>query len=95
MAVLVRDPNPLPQQQYDGMASNAQLIEAIKNAPGFIAHLAVPGPNGITVMEIWESRENADRWLQDVILPAMRQAGIPQETQPDYQDLHNIILPGQ
>jgi hypothetical protein len=42
MAFFVRDDGRVTRQQYDGMASNPQLVEAIKNAPGFIAHFAVP-----------------------------------------------------
>jgi hypothetical protein len=93
MAVLARDTDPFPREAYDGLANSPELLAAVKAAPGFIAHLAVAGADGVTIMEVWHSRADAERFVAETILPALRQAGIPEAPRVEYQELHNLILP--
>ena len=94
MAVLLRDVNPFPKEAYDGMAQNPELLAAIRRAPGFIAHLAVPADGGLTIMELWDSRAAAERFIREAVLPMMQQAGIQEAPQVEFQELHNLVLPG-
>ena len=34
-----------------------EILEELKDQPGFLLHVALPGPEGIVVTEIWESQE--------------------------------------
>ena len=54
-----------------------QVRAQLKAAPGFVAHAGTPTPRGFRVTEIWESRDDCTRFLQDTIMPIAQQAGIP------------------
>ena len=44
---------------------------------GGIFHIAGPSPNGgWRVVEVWESREDADRFFREHYIPALRDAGV-------------------
>jgi hypothetical protein len=44
---------------------------------GGIFHIAGPSPNGgWRVVEVWESREEADRFFREQYIPALRDAGV-------------------
>ena len=40
---------------------------------GVSFHVAGPSGDGMRLVEIWESREQYDRWMQDTIQPALRE----------------------
>jgi len=49
-----------------------------ERAGGGIVHLAGPGPRGgFRVIEVWDSKEDAERFLQERLLPAVRAVGAP------------------
>jgi hypothetical protein len=60
------------QELYDQVRSYLGL-----NRPaGGIFHCAGPSPNGgWRVIEVWESREEADRFFQEQFLPAIQALG--------------------
>jgi hypothetical protein len=50
---------------------------------GGIFHIAGPSPNGgWRVIEVWESEEQADRFFQEQLVPALRAAGVPSPLPP-------------
>ncbi len=64
MAVLITAENQgQTQQGYDGMLG--VLADSIKQAPGFILHTAHPVEGGWRVIEVWESKDDANRFLQN------------------------------
>jgi Antibiotic biosynthesis monooxygenase len=65
MAVLVRHRvSGMTPQQYDESAP--PLVEKLKTQPGFLYHVAFVDEGGrFTVSEIWESKEQHDRWFSE------------------------------
>jgi hypothetical protein len=63
----------VPQADYDVMIDSMRPMYL--GAPGFVAHVAVVHEGGFRVSEIWESQEDAEAWLRDVIVPSMERAG--------------------
>lgn len=58
--------------------------------PGGVFHLAAAGDDGkIKIVEIWDSREEAEAWGEKVA--AARQAGGFAEPSVEYLDVHNVI----
>ena len=69
----------------------ARMNEQMKSFPGFIAHARGPIPGGVQVTEVWESQEAHERWVREVIAPAMQQAGMGQVPPSNYLPLEAVI----
>ena len=68
MAVIVRHRAPeLTQELYDQVAP--PLIESVKNAPGFLAHVSYVDGDGFAISEVWESQEQHDEWFNATVVP--------------------------
>jgi heme-degrading monooxygenase HmoA len=76
----------LDASAYDQASS--QLTPVLKQQPGFIYHVAFETPEGFTVSEIWESKEQHDRWIDEHVRP-----NVPAEITVEEIDIHNIITP--
>lgn len=61
---------------------------------GAIFHVGWFPDGGITVMDVYESQEQFDRFMQDRLMPAFQQIGL--EGQPDVEwfDAHAVFNPG-
>jgi heme-degrading monooxygenase HmoA len=71
---------------YDQAAS--QLTPRLKQQPGFLYHVAFAESDGLTVSEIWESREQHDRWFDEQVKP-----NVPADITIEAIDVHNIVTP--
>jgi heme-degrading monooxygenase HmoA len=71
---------------YDQAAS--QLAPQLKEQPGFLYHAAFADSDGFTVSEIWESKEQHDRWFADSVTP-----NVPAEIAVEEVEIHNIVTP--
>lgn len=72
--------------KYD--QSSSELIPQLKQQPGFLYHVAYPTADGMIVSEIWESREEHDRWFDEYVKP-----NIPAEIDVEAIDVHNVVTP--
>jgi heme-degrading monooxygenase HmoA len=71
---------------YDQASS--QLIPRLKEQPGFMYHVAFATADGMTVSEIWESREQHDRWFVEHVKP-----NVPAEIDVEAIEVHNVVTP--
>ena len=69
----------------------AQVVEQIKTFPGFIAHARGPIPGGVQVTEVWETEEAHERWVREVIAPAMQRFGMAEVPPSQYLPLEAVI----
>lgn len=60
----------------------APIHDQLKVYPGFIAEAAGPTQDGYQVTQVWESQEAHERWLREVVVPAMQRAGMDQPLPP-------------
>ena len=67
-----------PIEAYD--ATHAEVMEAAgpQQVPGFILHVGRAIEGGFEIIEVWESREQAEAFNRDVVWPAMKRAGMPE-----------------
>jgi heme-degrading monooxygenase HmoA len=87
MAVLFRHHSVgMDLATYD--EASAQLLPQLKQQPGFVYHVAFMESDGLTVSEIWESREQHDRWFNEQVKP-----NVPGEITVEAIDVHNIVTP--
>ena len=78
------------QEQYDKVLEILQL--GGKSPPGQIFHVAGPIEGSWCVVDVWESQEAFDRFLQEKLGRAMQEAGVP-PPQPKVVPVHNILRP--
>jgi hypothetical protein len=76
----------MDEATYDQAAS--QLIPQLTQQPGFLYHVAFAESGGFTVSELWESREEHDRWFNEYVKP-----NVPAEIAVEVLDVHNIVTP--
>jgi len=88
MAVLVTAEVPgQTQQGYDDMLGG--LAALIRQAPGFVAHMAHPVEgHGWRVLEIWDSKAQSDAFFVKVVVPHLPPRMHPKRT---YQELHSLL----
>ena len=87
MAVLITaEVQGQTQQGYDGMLVN--LADGLKQAPGFILHTAHPIEGGWRVIEVWESRNDANQFYAKHVHPNLPPGIKPQRS---FQELHSLV----
>ena len=78
----------MTKAQYD--QAIAQVGPKLRQAPGFISHAAGPMDGGYRVVEIWNSREECERFMQQTIMPMAQQVGLP-SFEPQFLPVDNIL----
>ena len=73
-------------ETYDD-AVKALGLSAGGQHPGALFHWVAKTDSGIQVTDVWESREEFDRFLQEQVIPASMQAGLP-EPRLEFVDVH-------
>ena len=57
--------------------------------PGLICHTAALTDDGLQIVDVWESEEAFQDFLQNRLGPALGQVGMPQTGQPRILPIHN------
>ncbi len=63
------------REQYDQVIREVGLSGS-QLAPGQLVHFAGPTANGWQVVNVWESQEAADSWMNEKVAPARQKAGL-------------------
>jgi heme-degrading monooxygenase HmoA len=72
-------------EDYDHVM--ADLTEPLRRSAGFISHSAVVSSDGTIVTEVWETREQWQRWFDTSVRPHLP----PNAPEPTVTDLHNAL----
>jgi hypothetical protein len=77
----------LTEEIYGGMLE--QMRPVLQAAEGFIAHSGGPSPSGgWRVVEMWDSEDEAQRWFDENVKPALPPDIVPTRT---YYPLHSAF----
>jgi hypothetical protein len=89
MAVAMMVDNPEGSQEiYDSVRERLGL----EKPAGGIFHAAGPSPNGgWRVIEVWESEEQAKRFVNERLVPAFEQAGASPPPPPQVWPIHSYM----
>ena len=60
---------------------------------GALFHWAAVTSDGVRVVDVWDSREQFERFSQEKIVPAVQQAGMP-APEIEFIDVHNYLGAG-
>jgi heme-degrading monooxygenase HmoA len=77
----------MPAAAYDD--AMAHVGEALRRSEGFISHAAQVTAEGVTVTEVWESREQWRQWFDVSVKPHLP----PNAPEPTVVELHNVLHP--
>ena len=82
----------------DNAEGSQEIYERVRERLGLdrpgggISHVAGPSPNGgWRVIEIWESEEDAKRFVAERLLPAFKAVGAPAPPPPELWPVHNYM----
>jgi hypothetical protein len=80
---------------YDAVSERLQALGAPPS--GMLVHTAGFTGNGFRIFEVWESREDFERFLNDVLMPIVQDIAPSDDRQPQttVYDLHNFIATSQ
>ena len=88
IAVVTDTPGGL-QERYDAVTAHLNLER--EPAAGLILHAAGPIEGGWRVIDVWESEQDAHRFVQDRLRPALEQAGVADPPQITITPLHSLV----
>ena len=82
-------------EQYDELI--AKLVADLglahgRSAPGVLFHWAAATGDGMRAVDVYESREAADRLVQDAIGPIAGSLGLPMPDIIEFE-VHNLLTP--
>jgi hypothetical protein len=87
IAMMVDNPEG-SQETYEKV--RAQL--GLDKPAGGIFHIAGPSPNGgWRVIEVWDSEQDAQRFVKDRLLPAFAAVGAPAPPPPELWPVHGYM----
>jgi len=87
MAVLIRHrASGLSLADYDRLAP--PLVAQVKQAPGFVLHVAFEDAEGPCVAEVWETKEQHDSFFNENVVP-----NVPAEIKQEVIEIHNLVEP--
>lgn len=90
VAVFMHFPG-LRREQYDRLLADLRLDA---NPPmGEILHVAADAPDGINAVDLWQTREAAESFVEQRLRPALTSAGIDVELTVDVLPLRNVFAP--
>ncbi len=84
----------LPGATTDQLASvNEALFAALGGKPpeGLLMHLEAPSSAGITVIDVWNSVEEFERFAPDTLIPALMANGIEMSAPPEFRPVQTMF----
>jgi hypothetical protein len=81
-------------EQYDQVVQKMGFSPGGAGAPGGIFHWVTKTDDGIRVTDVWETREQFERFAQEQITPYAREAGFPGEPEIRFHEVHNYLTAG-
>ena len=84
MTTLKRHHAPgMAPEVYDHV--NADVAQSQMGADGFVAHYGVVEDDGITVIEVWESKAKHDKWFDATVRPQLP----PGTPEPEFWEIRS------
>ena len=82
--------------QYNEVMKLMSLDDGTRPAPpGAIFHWVAQTDDGIRVVDVWETKEQFEKFAQEQIGPFSQEVGITDPPEMQFFDVHNYFLPNQ
>jgi hypothetical protein len=79
-------------EQYDQVIKKMGLRQGGPMPDGGISHWVTKTDDGFRVVDVWESKEQFERFAQEQIGPLSREAGIEQQPEIRFVEVHNYLI---
>lgn len=80
--------------QYDQVVGAMGYTPGGPAGPGALFHWVTRTDDGIRVVDVWESKEQYERFAQEKIGPLSQEAGFPTPPEVTFHDVHNHLTAG-
>ena len=80
--------------QYDQICSKMGLTPQGAGPAGAVSHFATMTDSGLRVVDVWETKEQFEKFAQEQIGPFSADVGVTAPPQMQFFDVHNYFTPG-
>jgi hypothetical protein len=80
--------------QYDQVIEKMGFTPGGAGAPGGLFHWVTKTDDGIRVTDVWETREQFERFGDEQIGPITQEVGLPNPPQVSFYEVHNHLTAG-
>jgi heme-degrading monooxygenase HmoA len=80
-------------EQYD-QVNETMGVSRVADVPGLISHVAGPTDDGLLVVDVWESAEAFQGFVENRLMPAFQEVGVSGGSEPRVLPVHNHIPNG-
>jgi hypothetical protein len=91
---VILDFNGATLDQYDQVIEKMGFTPGGKGAPGGLFHWVAATDDGIRVVDVWETREQFERFADEQIGPYTQEVGIPGPPEVTFYEVHNHLTAG-
>lgn len=81
-------------KQYDQVIQKMGFRPGGAGSPGGLFHWVTKTDNGIRVTDVWESREQFERFSQEKIRPLTAEVGLTSPPRVTFFQVHNYLTKG-
>ena len=79
-------------EQYDQIVALMGMEDGVAHVDGAIFHWVTEIPDGLLVVDVWETDEQFNRFAEEKIGPYSQQVGIPNPPVTTRHEIHNSIV---
>ena len=80
--------------QYDQVIQKMGFRPGGPGAPGGLFHWVTKTDTGLRVVDVWESREQFEKFGREKVGPITAQVGIPEPPKITFFEVHNYLTKG-
>jgi hypothetical protein len=81
-------------EQYDRVVERMGFTPGGKGGPGGLFHWVTKTDDGIRVVDVWQTRDDFERFAREKIGPITSEVGVPAEPEIRFFDVHNYLTAG-
>jgi hypothetical protein len=82
-------------EQYDAVIERLGLLPGGPAVSQEIFHWVTKTETGFRIVDVWESREAFDQFLEETIRPTLAEVGVTLPPEIGYFEIHNYLAGGQ
>ena len=84
---------PLPIEVYQAVHAEVQAAQGDRPVPGLLVHFARETAGGYQLVEVWESKQDSDRFSEQVVNPIVERlsAGRPPLAEPPVEEEFEVL----